>query len=311
MTINSTSGIVPAIWDTMVQIPLYKTLVALEVANVHPTFNGDTIHLPRFTEASAQTYTPSGQAGSISATNQAWTYDTIVVTTYKHSTVYIDEAKKQVINIDQWREMATSEAYAIKNKIDTDVFKNITGADGFTYLKVDASSLQGGTAHRPASASSAGIITLFANAKKILRQANVEEMGDWCAVVTPTVASHIEIKAASSGFNVADATLRNGYAGPWMGFEVYISNNLPSGGCSTVNPTLTATAASSTTCRSLYFGRKKMIDLYLMPPTLRIQPRADAIGSNYTTYTAYGSGLGTKNAARGLNVAVDITSVAE
>lgn len=295
----------------MVQIPLYKTLVALEVANVHPTFNGDTIHLPRFTEASCQTYTPSGQVGAVSATNQAWTYDTIVVTTYKHSTVYIDEAKKQVINVDQWREMARSEAYAIKNKIDQDVFKNITGADGFTYIGVNALTLQGGVKNRPASASSAGIISLFANAKKLLRQANVEEMGDWCAVVTPSVAAKIEIKAASSGFNVADATLRNGYAGNFMGFKVYISNNLPSGGCSTVNPKLTATGASATTCRSLYFGRKKMIDLYLMPPTLRIQPRADAIGSNYTTYTVYGSGLGAQNASRGLNVAVDITSVAE
>lgn len=279
----------------------------MEVANVHPTFNGDTVHIPRFTEVSAQTYNPSGAAGAVSATNQAWTYDTIVVTTYKHATVYIDEAKKQVINVDQWRSLANSEAYAIKNKIDGDTFKNITGADGFTYVGVNALSLQGGVKNRPATASSSTVVSIFANARKLLRQANVEEMGDWCAVITPTVAAAVEIKAASTGFNVADATLRNGYAGNFMGFEVYISNNLPSAGCSTVNPILTATPASSTNCRSLYFGRKKMIDLYLMPPTLRIQPRADAIGTNYTTYTVYGSGLTNKNAARGLNVAVDIT----
>lgn len=307
MTINVTSGITPKIWDEMVQIPLYKSLVALEIANVHPTFNGDTIYKPRFGSVSAQTYTASGQANSISATNQAWTYDTIVVTTYKHATVYIDEVKKTVINVDQWRELAGDAAYAIKNKIDSHVFNNITGADGFTYVGVEALALNGGTKNRPASAGTANIINLFANAKKLLLQNNVEQMGDWCAVVTPMVGANIDVKATTVGFNVADSTLRNGYAGNFMGFEVYISNNLPSAGCSTLNPQLTATPASATNCRSLYFGRKRMIDLYLKPPTLRIAQRADAIGSNYSTYTVYGSGVTTKNAARGLNVAIDIT----
>ena len=157
------------------------------------------------------------------------------------------------------------------------------------------------------SASSANIISLFANAKKLLLQANVEQMGDWCAVVSPLVGASIDIKAASSGFNVADATLRNGYAGNFMGFEVYISNNLPSGGCSTLNPALTATPASATTCRALYFGRKRMIDLYMKAPTLSIRPEAQKIGSNYVTYTVYGSGVTNKNAKRGLNVCTDIT----
>ena len=304
---NDVSAIQPEAWSEMVQVPLYKSLVAMEVANVHELNGFDTIHIQRFGDISAKTYTPGT---NLSGTNQDWSTDTIVITTYKHASIYIDDARKPTINIDQWRELAGEEAYQIRNKIDQHVFNNITGADGFTYVGVNALTLIGGVKNRPVSASSANIISLFANAKKLLLQANVEQMGDWCAVVSPLVGASIDIKAAQSGFNVADATLRNGYAGNFMGFEVYISNNLPSGGCSTLNPALTATPASATTCRALYFGRKRMIDLYMKAPTLSIRPEAQKIGSNYVTYTVYGSGVTNKNAKRGLNVCTDITYAA-
>ena len=133
---------------------------------------------------------------------------------------------------------------------------------------------------------------------------DVEQNGDWCAVVNPKIASYIDTKATTVGYNVADSTLRNGYAGDFMGFEVYISRNLPSGKCTALGNGATATALSATSCRSIYFGRKKMIDLYLQPPRLSIRPKDDMIGSNYVTYTAYGSGITTKNRLRGLNVIV-------
>lgn len=294
----------------MVQVPLYKTLVSLEIANVHDASGKDTVYTPRFSDVSAQTYTPL-TAGSISATNETWAYDTIVITTYKHATVYIDEAAAVVTNVDQWRELAMDEAYQIKDKIDKHVLANITGSDGFYFQGVDAQVLTGGTANYPISAGSGNMIQLFANAKKIMRKNNVEEYGDWCAVVTPTIASFIEIKAANTGFNVSDAALRNGFAGKWMGFEVYISNNLPSGKCTAMSPGTSSTVCSATTCRSLFFGRKKMIDLYLKAPQLRITPRADSIGSNYSTWTVYGSGVNNKNAKRGIQVACNITGLAE
>lgn len=228
----------------------------------------------------------------------------MVVSSYKQTTFYVDDAKKLTINVDQARELASEAAYQLANKIDTDVFKNLTGSDGFTNYQADA-QLQGGTAHRPVSAGSSTIINIFANARKLMRQNNVEEMGDWAAVVTPKIAADIEVKATNAGYNVADATLRNGYAGDFMGFQVYISNNLPSGKCSTVSPTLSGGAVSATTCKSVYFGRKGTIDLVMLKsPALEIRKVSDMIGSNYITYTVYGSNVFTKNRSRGLNVAV-------
>ena len=52
------------------------------------------------------------------------------------------------------------------------------------------------------------------------------ENGDWIAVMRPSVASKIELMAIGAGFNVADATLKNGYAGSFMGFHCYVSNNM-------------------------------------------------------------------------------------
>lgn len=296
------SAISPTVYSNMVQVPLYKRLVALEIANTRFSDTvGNAVKVPRYTDLSAQTYTPGTP---VSATNLTWAFDTINLSTYKHVTFYIDDPRAQTVSVDQAAALAPQAAYQLGNAIDKFVFSKITGSGGFTYVGVDASTLNyGGTAHREASASTATVINIFANARKLLRNANVEEAGDWCAVITPTVASYIDIKTASVGFNVADATLRNGYAGDFMGFQVYISNNLPSGKVSTLNPSLSVAAVSATTGRSLYFGRKGQIDLGLLrAPAMEIRKCEDKIGSNFITWTVYGAGVVTKAQSRGLNV---------
>ncbi len=299
---NDVTAIQPTLWSEMVQVPLYKRLVALEIANTRfSDVVANAINVPRYADLSAQVYTPGTP---LSATNQDWAFDTINLSTYKHCTFYVDDARQQTVNLSTAIALAPQAAFQLGNAIDRFALGKITGSAGFTNFGVDAAGLNGGTAHREASASSANIINLFANAKKILRTNNVEEAGDWCAVITPTIASYIDIKTASVGFNVADATLRNGYAGDFMGFQVYISNNLPSGKCSTISPTLSVAGVSATNCRALYFGRKKQIDLALLrAPAMEIRKCEDKIGSNFITYTVYGGAVVTKARSRGLNVA--------
>lgn len=304
---NDVSAIQPEIWSSMVQVPLYKSLVALEVANMRFSDTlkyGDTLHVPYFGSLSAQTYTPGT---SISATAQDWAFDNLVVSSYKHVTFYVDDPRSLTINVDQARELATEAAYQLKDVIDQHVFANITGADGFT--AADAQDVLGGTNAMPVSAGTANIINIFGGARKILRQRNVDESGDWVAVVTPTVASYIEIKAANVGFNVADATLRNGYAGDFMGFQVYISNNLPSGKMTAIAPGaggVTATGLSATTGKSIFFGKKGMIDVAMLrQPALEIRKKDDMIGSNFITWTVYGSTVLSKNRGRGINMPIN------
>lgn len=296
------SAISPTVYSSMVQVPLYKRLVALEIANTRFSDTvGNAVKIPRYTDLSAQTYTPGTP---LSATNLTWAFDTLNLSTYKHVTFYVDDPRATTVSVDQASSLAPQAAYQIANAIDRFALAKITGAAGFTYVGVDGGTMAGNAVnHRDVSATTATIIDLFANAKKILRNQNVEESGDWCAIITPTLASYIDIKTASVGFNVADATLRNGYAGDFMGFQVYISNNLPSGSVSTINPAMSVAAVSATTGRACYFGKKNQIDLAILrAPAMEIRKCEDKIGSNFITWTVYGATVTTKAQSRGLSV---------
>lgn len=309
MPVNDVTAITPAVWGTMVSYPLYKSLVAMDIADTQlfdSNIRGKTFQIPRFASLSAKTYTPGAD---ITATNQDWAFDTLTVSAYKYADFYQDDVEFLQRNVDSTPPMAADAAFQLRNKVDQHVFQKITGSTGFVNFQADAAVLQGGTAHRPVSAGSANVINLFANARKLLRQNNVEENGDWCAVINPVMAAGIDIKTTSVGFNIADATLRNGYVGDFMGFQVYISNNLPSGKCSTISPTLSVAAVSATNCRGLYFGRKGMIKLVMQKtPSLEIRPFATKLGANFVTWIVFGDLVPTNNRSRGLNVAMDITS---
>ena len=82
---NDVSAIQPELWSSMVQVPLYKSLVALEVANMRLSDTlkyADTIHVPYFGSLSVATYTPGT---TLTATNQDWAFDTLVVSSFQTS----------------------------------------------------------------------------------------------------------------------------------------------------------------------------------------------------------------------------------
>lgn len=302
------TAISPTIWSEMVQQPLYKQLVALKVCNTRLAAKlsyGKAIQLPRFNDVSAKVYTPGTD---MTATNQIWNFDTINVSTRKYTMSYFDDTELLQSNVAVTVELARDAGYQLKNAIDTFAFTKITGGASVGLSAVDRSDVYVDSSTGGITASTATIIDLFAGVTKVLRDNNVEEMGDWCSVVTPAVARLIEIKAASSGFNVADATLKNGYAGSWMGYEVYISNNLPSGAISALAPSTLGgptAAASTVTGHACYFGRKGMIDLILQKaPTLELRKPDSKIGVNYITWTLYGAGVTLKNRGRARNVAL-------
>jgi hypothetical protein len=166
---------------------------------------------------------------------------------------------------------------------------------------MDDKDMTGGTASALVTASSANIINIFANARKQLRELNCEEAGDWIAVIPPSWGYYVETKAVSSGYNTADSTLKNGYAGDFMGFHVYLSNNLPT----SATPSATATRGISTsgTMQDIYFGRRGMIELALQQtPTTEIKDVPDKLGKNFVFWTVWGDTVFTRNKSRVLDV---------
>ena len=64
------------------------------------------------------------------------------------------------------------------------------------------------------------------NAKDELTVNDVEDNG--LILVGPSkMMSAIELNVVKDGFNLADSTLKNGYAGDFVGVSCYKSNNLP------------------------------------------------------------------------------------
>lgn len=92
-TAIDTSALVPAIWSARMQIPLTKSLVALEVCSTDLQAElkvGDTIHKGYMGVLSAVTYTPGN---ALTAQNYTATDDTILVQTMKAVPFYVNHLR--------------------------------------------------------------------------------------------------------------------------------------------------------------------------------------------------------------------------
>ena len=184
--------------------------------------------------------------------------------------------------------LAEEGAYKLRDSIDTFVLSKVTDAAS----ALDAGDI-GGTAGSAITATSGNIADVFIQGRAKLRKMNVEESGDWIAVVTPTVAALIERFAAGNGFNVQDSTIRNGYAGSYLGFKVYISNNLPTA------------SHGGTTSDMQYLGRAKQIHAVVQKaPSMAIKDAEKRLGNYFYPNTVYGAKVFNKNTFRFLKVPI-------
>jgi len=285
-----------------VQEPLYKTLVSWEVCETELSKNelkfGDTLNKQYFESLSAQTYVPGT---AFTADAQEWDTDSLVVSAYRSVAVYIDDVEQLQANINIRTALQTEIAYQLRDAIDTHALLRVK--QGAIYGADDL--IAGGTANHAVTATTANIIDLFSKSRKLLRTLNVAEAGDWIAIVGPTLANLIETKSTSVGYNTADATLRNGYAGDFMGFKVYVSNNLPTGTAASAigGSDDNVSAQVDGNFETAYIGRAKAIDLAVQKmPTIQISKVSDKHGYNVAAFTVYGDQVFTQNASRFLCV---------
>ena len=295
---NDVSAIVPEIWSEVIQVPLYKTLVAMDVANLELSDTvkyGDTIHKQYFASLSAQTYVPGT---AFTAQAQDWTTDDLNVSAYKTVAVYVDDVEEIQANVSSRTQLQTEIAYQLRDAMDTHILARTK--DG-TDCEAD-DLVPGGVDSHAISATTANIISIFSKARQKLRTANVSETGDWIAILSPAQAQLIESKATAVGYNVADATLRNGYAGDFMGFRIYISNNVPTGTSPSGDFSILS-AQIDANYETAYIGKSKCIDAVIQKaPTIQITKVPDMHGWYVSAYTVYGDAVFTRNASRFLGV---------
>lgn len=265
---NDLSAFTPEAWASTIQDTLRKSLVGREIANFGLEANlteGNTVNRPYISDLSANTYV---DASGVTIQDAAPTNEYLTVDTTKEASFYVQQ-KDIIQNKYSTAKIYTdSSGYALRDAMDSALLEEVANA-GLTLDQSDFSA-GGSGAITPAVGT---IIEQFSLIRKKLHENSVKENGDFFAVVDPTTFSIIEQKAAASGFNVADATLKNGFVGNWMGFDIYISNNSYTTGGDTY----------------LMAGKKGCVDMVVQaePRVLTTQP-STKIGKNYITWDLYG-----------------------
>lgn len=255
---------------------------------------GDTLNKQYFASLTAQDYVPGT---TFTADAQDWVTDSLVVSAYKTVAIYVDDVQDIQANINQRTQMQEEIAYQLRDAIDTHALLRMKEGE----QKTAGQMVAGGTAGHSVSASTANIIDMFSKARTELRKNNVSEAGDWIAILHPSVAQLLEYKSTSVGYNTADATLRNGYAGTFMGFKIYVSNNVPTG--TSPSGLTNHTAQIDANYEVAYFGKAKAIDLVVQKaPSVQITKVPDMHGYYVAAYAVYGDAVFTKNASRFLTV---------
>lgn len=269
---NTVSGLQIEGYAAQIQPILHKSLVAMDIASTEISNDlreGDTVNRPYISTASATDYTPGS---TISVQDFTSTQESLTVDQKKVVPHYIDNVNQLQMNYGIQNELAEESAYTLRDNIDQKVLAEQSNA-GQT---LDDGDL-GGTAGSAVTATTGNIIEIYSLARKLLRDKNVPEGGDWFSVISTSTAEIMERVATDKGFRTADTTLKNGFAGNFMGFKVYISNNLDSG------------AYGGVTSDFHVFGKQGAIDLALQKsPTVEMRKPANQLGANMFAWAVYG-----------------------
>jgi len=211
--------------------------------------SGTVVHVPILGQLTTTAYV---KGTDVTVQTVTTTDEYLMVDTQYESSVYLDDISIKQSKYAIQEAVMKEQMYAIKNKLDAHILgQTILASD-----TLDDGDLSGGGANGTAiTLTTTNILEAFETARAKLKAANVEENGDFVAVVTPAVAALIAQKTVASGFNLADATLKNGYAGDFDGFKIYVSNNLD---------------VTTGTRKHLYIGKKGMISAAIqIAPTVR------------------------------------------
>jgi len=285
---NDVAALNPENWSDMLQENLYKELVAMKIADVKlksRLSSGTQVHFPMFGSLSTNAYV---KGADVTVQDLDTTDEYLDVDQQYESSFYLDTIDKKQ-NLYSAMEAGVREATdAIRQQIEGDFFDEVLNAED----TVDAGDMASGSAGSAIALTTTNVIEAFSKSRKKLMDNNVKDAGDFVAVVSPAVASVIEQKATATGFNVADSTFRNGYAGDFMGFKIYISNNLDT------------TTSTRTHC---YIGKSKSISLAMqIAPTTQIDNAELKFGKIVKILAVWGAKTFTQNSKRFMDLQVTV-----
>lgn len=176
-----------------------------------------------------------GGDGSYSTQAITDTQETLVINKEKEASIYIKKLDELQAHLPLKQKYGRKLANALINQIDGDV---ILAAYQGAGTSLDDGSF-GGTSGNGFVVTASNVATVFTTAMQKLRLKNVVynkrfqggmklevPEGMPIAVISPEILSYIELYLGGKDTLLGDQVSRNGYAGYFMGFELFISNSL-------------------------------------------------------------------------------------
>lgn len=217
---NDVAALNPQNWSDMIQENLYKETVAMKVAHLKlesKVKKGTRVHFPMFGALAVTAYV---KGADVTVQDLDTTDEYLDIDQQWESSFYLDLIDKTQ-NLYSAMEAGVREATdALKQKIETVFLDEVLNA----HDTLDAGDMATGTSGNAVALTTTNVIEFFSKGRMKLGKALRGK--EAVAVVPYEVASVIEQKMASAGFNIQDAALKNGYAGDFMGWKIYVSENL-------------------------------------------------------------------------------------
>lgn len=212
---NNASAFIPALWSKRLQILTKNQLVAKEVCSFEEQAwlaYGDTVHRSYANDLMVNDYV---KYTDTTAQDLVGTDETLVVNKSKEISFTIDEIDDIQSKYDLEDNYVSRAAYRLANDIDQNVLKEVSNA-----------AVVYDNAWSAISMTTSNCLATVMNAWAALTANGCEMDKTWALVVSPKTASVIAQTVAGDGFNLADLALRNGYAGNFAWYKVYVSNNV-------------------------------------------------------------------------------------
>lgn len=221
---NSLSNFKKQIWDRRIQLDLNKSLVALPLARFG--FSEVTWATRFHRPAKSRLYAVSYTAETPMSTQPLGSTDEYLdVDQTRAVHFFLDDTQKLESAYDIMNMYAPEAVYALRNEMDGKFFAEVVHAfHTCGKLDIEWSS----TNNDWATLTTSNIVKALSIVKATLVRNNVETTTPFFVVLEPMIAALWEQTLTSTGNNVADTTLRNGYLTtlPALWLDVYVSNNV-------------------------------------------------------------------------------------
>ena len=234
---NNLQYFVPELWSKRIQILTKNALVATQICSYEEQATlsvGDRVHRPYANDLVVNDY---NKYTDTTAQDLDSNDEYLDVDQSKEISFAIDEVDQKQAKYDLENSYVERAAYRLANEIDWKVLKEVSNAD----VTCDAWDIWG-TAWNPISLSTSNCLNTIMTAWAKLSANGCEMDKEWALVLWPKSAAIIGQTVIGNWFSLADLSLKNGFAGNFVGYKTYVSNNVKNSNTITLD-TVVATDA--------------------------------------------------------------------